>query len=305
MVTTDIVQLGVAMIIIGICCLGNAFIILVFLLEYRRSQTLQPYELIVTLMAVSNIGTELDFVVWFVVYLLHFCTYIGETGYKVTHFFTLFLPKTVIWLTAWLCFVYCVKIVKVNWRIFMRLKMRLSLAVKCMIIGTLLLCLLLSFPVVFFLKLKMNSTTICRDYYTDEEKKELSFIYTSLLSFFTSFSPLVLMLVSSLGIVIFLCLHSRNMDTNVTPSGTSHSDAHTSVAIMLLCLIALFVGCAGIALSVNLQIASGQFDVEIVIALSNIIYSSGSPLILLIGMVKLRKSFTKLLCPNQRNLSLE
>uniref|UniRef100_H3A859 Taste receptor type 2 n=1 Tax=Latimeria chalumnae TaxID=7897 RepID=H3A859_LATCH len=292
MVDADIVQLTVAMIIIGFGCIWNVFVDLVFLLEYRRSQTLQPYELIVSLMAVSNIGTEVGYVIFFVLYLLDLCTYAGETVYKVLHIFTLFFPKTVIWLTAWLCFAYCVKILKVNWKVFMRLKLRLSLAVNYMIIGTLLLCILMSFPVVFFIKFKINSTNICRDYYTFE-KKELSFMYSSLLSFFTSFLPLILMLVSSLGIVIFLCLHSRNMDKNITSSSSSHSDAHKSVAIMLLCLIALFIACAGTALSVNLQLATGQFDVQVAIALSTVIYSSGSPVILLIGTVKLRNSFFK------------
>ncbi|XP_064416319.1 taste receptor type 2 member 40-like [Latimeria chalumnae] len=262
MADADIVQLTAAMIIIGFGCIWNVFVDLVFLLEYRRSRTLQPYELIVTLMAIGNIGTEVGYVIFFVLYLLDLCTYAGETVYKVLQFFTLFCPKIVIWLTAWLCFAYCMKIVKLNWKIFMRLKLNLSLAVNCMIIGTLLLCFLVSFPVVFFIKFKMNSTNVCRDYYTVEEKREWSFIYTSLLSFFTSFLPLILMIVSSLGIVIFLCLHSRHMDKNITSSGSSHSDAHTSVAIMLLCLIALFVVCTGTALSINLQIASGQFDVQ-------------------------------------------
>nr|XP_006011510.2 PREDICTED: taste receptor type 2 member 7-like [Latimeria chalumnae] len=262
MADVDIVQLWIAMIIIVFGCLGNTFIILVFSLEYRTSWTLQPYELIVMLMAVCNLGMELGYTAFFILYLLDLCTYTGETVYKIIHFFTIFLPKTVIWLTACLCFAYCVKIVKVNCRIFMRLKQRLSLAVNCMMIGTLLLTILLSFPVILFIKFKMNSTKICRDYYTVNEEKELIFIYTSLLSFLTSFLPLVLMLVSSLCIVIFLCQHSRYMDKNITPTSTSRSDAHSSVAIMLLCLIALFIACAGTALSVNLQIASGQFDVQ-------------------------------------------
>ncbi|XP_006012362.1 taste receptor type 2 member 1-like [Latimeria chalumnae] len=300
MAATDIVQLGAAMIIIGFGYLGNAFIILVFLLEYRRSHTLQPHELIVSFMSICNVGTELGFVVFFVLYLLNFCTYVGETFYEVVHFFTIFLPKTVIWLTACLCFVYCMKIIKVNWRIFMRLKQKISLAVNCMIVGTLLLCTLVSFPIALFIKFKINSTNICRDYYTDDEDKEFFFIYASSLSLLTSLLPLILMLVSSLGIVIFLCLHSRKMDKNITTNSTSRNDAHTSVAIMLLCLITLFIACAGTALSVNLQIATGQFDIQIAIALSTVIYSAGSPMILIIGTVKLRNNFTKLLCPNQR-----
>uniref|UniRef100_H3A3D0 Taste receptor type 2 n=1 Tax=Latimeria chalumnae TaxID=7897 RepID=H3A3D0_LATCH len=294
--TADVVQLGVAMILVGLSCLGNTFIMLVFLMEYRRSRTLQPYELIVTLMAACSIVTVLAHVVWYIMYLFNFCTYFGSNIYRVTDFINVLLPKTIIWLTAWLCFVYCIKIVKVNWRIFMRMKKRISLAVKCMITGTLLLCISLSFPSTLFIELKINSTNVCKNYYKADTKNELFFIFTSMLSLMMSFLPLVLMLVSSLGIVIFLCLHSRNMDKNITSSGTSSCDAHTSVAIMLLCLIALFIACAGTVLPVNIQIAFGQFDVLIAIALSNIIYSAGSSVILIIGTVKLRHTLFKLLC---------
>uniref|UniRef100_H3AF35 Taste receptor type 2 n=1 Tax=Latimeria chalumnae TaxID=7897 RepID=H3AF35_LATCH len=289
----DVVQLGVAMILVGIGCLGNTFIVLVFLLEYRKSQTLQPYELIVTLMAACSVVTVL---VWYVMYLFNFCTYFGSNIYRVTDFINVLLPKTIIWLTAWLCFVYCIKIVKVNWRIFMNMKKRISLAVKCMIAGTLLLCILLSFPSTLLIELKINSTNVCKNYYKADAKHELFLIFSSMLSLLTSFLPLVLMLVSSLGIVIFLCLHSRNMGKNITSSGTSRSDAHTSIAIMLLCLISLFIACAGIVLCVNLQITSGQYDLLVAIALSNIIYSAGSSVILIIGTVKPRHTLVKLLC---------
>nr|XP_014352861.1 PREDICTED: taste receptor type 2 member 40-like [Latimeria chalumnae] len=295
MATADIVQLCVAVIIIGFACLGNMFIVLVFLLEYRRSQTLQPYELIVTLLAICNLVSEFFFTLWLVVYLLNLCTYFGEVVYQVTEFIIVFLPKSVIWLTAWLCFVYCVKIIKVNQSLFKRLKQRISLAVNCMITVTSSVCLLLSFPMVTHIKFRPNSTKICRQYHVVDQ--ELSILYATVLSLLTSLLPLILMLVSSLGIVIFLCQHSRNMGKNVTPSSTSHSDAHISVAIMLICLIALFIACASTILCINITFASGQLDTVLVITLTNIIYSAGSPLILIIGMVKLRHSFAKLFCP--------
>ncbi|XP_064416321.1 taste receptor type 2 member 40-like [Latimeria chalumnae] len=301
MSAADTVQLGVAVIIIGFGCLGNAFIILVFLLEYRRSRSLQTYEPVVTLMALCSLMAELIYLVKLVIYILNLCTYFGETIYKVTDFFTVFLPKSTIWLTAWLCFIYCMKIVKVNWRFFMRAKQRSNLAVKGMITLTAMLCFSLTFPIITHIKFSSNPTNICRqDYIVDQE---LSFLFASMLSLLTSLLPLVIMLVSSLGIVIFLCRHSRNIDRNVTPDGTPHSDAHTSVAIMLLCLIALFIACAGTAFCVNITLGSGQLDVVIVIALTNIIYSSGSPIILIIGTVKLRNSFAKLFCAKGWTLS--
>ncbi|XP_064416338.1 taste receptor type 2 member 40-like [Latimeria chalumnae] len=295
-----ILQLFSTMIIIGFGCLGNSFIVLVFLVEYRRGRTLQAYELIVTLLATCSIVNELLHVIWFTIYFFNLCFYNGETFFKWFSLLQTFFPKAATWLTAWLCCIYCVKIIKVNWRFFMRLKQRISLAVKCMIIVTAVLCSLLAMPVLFMVHLKGNSSNNCRELYIQDDEKELSFLFTSMLSLFTSLLPLVFMLVSSLGIVIFLCRHSKNMDKNVTPSSTSRNEAHTSVAIMLLCLIALFIVCAGTVLFVNLNIAPGRFDLLVVISLSNIIYSSGSPVILIVGMVKLRNTFAKLFCQKER-----
>ncbi|XP_064416395.1 taste receptor type 2 member 40-like [Latimeria chalumnae] len=291
-----IVQRYVAMVISGFGCLGNTFIILVFLLEYRRSQTLQPYELIITLLAVCSIITELVFFVRLAIYVLNFCTYYLEPVFKATDFILTFFPKSLIWLTAWLCFVYCMKIVKVNWRFFMKLKQRISLVVNLMIIGTALLCFAISFPIIFRIRFRTNSTNMCKQYFIATDQKEISVLYTGMLSLLTSFLPLVLMLVSSLGIIIFLCRHSRNMDKISTSSNSSHTDAHMVVATTLICLIALFIACAGTALPVNMQIASGHFDAVIAVTLAQLIYSAGSPVILIIGTVKLRKSFGKLCC---------
>nr|XP_006013408.2 PREDICTED: taste receptor type 2 member 1-like [Latimeria chalumnae] len=282
------------MVILWFGFLGNTFIILVFFLEYRRRRTLRPYELIVTLLALCNIFTELSTVIWLIVYFLDLCTYVGEMLYYINDTLITFFPKTAIWFTAWLCFIYCVKIIKVDWKFFMRLKQRISLAVNYMITGSVLLCLLLSIPVSFQIEFTPNTTKMCRLYYKPTDDKELRLIYASILSFLTSFLPLVLMLASSIGIVIFLCRHSRNMDKNVTPKSSSHSEAHTSVAIMLLCLIAFYIACAGTALSANLKIVSGEFDLAVAIILTQLIYSAGSPVILIIGTVKLRNSFGKL-----------
>nr|XP_006013982.1 PREDICTED: taste receptor type 2 member 40-like [Latimeria chalumnae] len=290
----DIAQLSVAMAILWFGCLGNTFIILVYFLEYRGKRTLQPYEVIVTLLALCSILSELDTAVWLLVYFLNLCSYVGEVLYKVTDTLITFFPKSVYWLTAWLCFIYCVIIIRVNWRFFLRLKQKISLVVNFMILGTLLLCLSISLPVISRIKFRHNSTNMCRQYYIAMDQKEISLLYTSILTLLTSFLPLVLMLVSSFGTVIFLCQHSRNMDKNITPTNISHSEAHTSVAIMLICLIALFVVCAGTALTINLQVASGQFDLAVAVILTQLIYSAGSPVILVIGTVKLRKYFKKL-----------
>ncbi|XP_064416329.1 taste receptor type 2 member 40-like [Latimeria chalumnae] len=275
------------------------FIILEYFLEYRRRQTLQSYELIVMLLAFCSIITELSTVIWCFVYFLDLCTNVGEMLYFVNDSIITFFPKSAIWFTAWLCFVYCVKIVKVNWRFFLRLKQRISLLVKFMIAWTLLLCFSISIPVSFQIEFTPNITQMCRLYYKSSGKIESRLIYSSFLSMSTSFLPLVLMLFSSLGIVIFLCRHSRNMDKNINSSSSSRNEAHVSVAIMLLCLIALFVACAGTALSANLQIATGEFDLAVAIILTQLIYSAGSPVILITGTVKLRNGFEKRFCPKR------
>nr|XP_006012873.1 PREDICTED: taste receptor type 2 member 1-like [Latimeria chalumnae] len=297
MVAAAILQRYVGMIIFGWGCLGNTFIILVFLLEYRRNGMLQPYELIITLLAVCSSISELVHFARAVIYVLDFCAHFLEAVFKLADFTLVFFSKSSYWLTAWLCFVYCVKIVKIKWRFFMRLKLRIPLVVNFLIIGTALLCFSISLPVIYRIKFRTNSTNMCKHYYITMNQKEISLLYTGMLSLLTSFLPLLLMLVSSIGIVIFLCRHSRNIDKDVIPSNTSHSHAHVTVAIMLICLIVLFIVCSTTALSVNLQIASGQLELIIALPLTDLIYSAGSPVILIIGTVKLRKSVGKIHCP--------
>ncbi|XP_064416324.1 taste receptor type 2 member 1-like [Latimeria chalumnae] len=296
MAVSDITVLSVAMVIVWFGCVWNTFVIVVFFLEYRRNHTLQPYEVIVILIAFYNLLLVLTTVSWLVVFFFDLCALLGQVFYQVTDTLLIFLPKLIVWLTAWLCFVYCVKIVKVNWRFFLRLKQKVSLVVKCMVTGTMLVCFLISIPVSFMIKFRPNTTDMCRRYYKATDDIEISLLYTILLSLLTSFLPLVLMLVSSLGIVNFLCWHSRNMDKNVTPSSTPHRNAHTSIAVMLLCLIAIFIVCTGTALPVNIQIGVGQHSVRGVIAITQLFYLSGSPVILIVGMVKLRKSLMKVCC---------
>ncbi|XP_064416334.1 taste receptor type 2 member 40-like [Latimeria chalumnae] len=227
-----ILQMFATMILLGIGCFGNSFIMLVFLVEYKRSWTLQAHELIVTLIVVANIVNELIYVFHFAIHFFNLCFYNGETIFALLSLLEGLIPKVISWLTAWLCFVYCVKIIKVNWRFFMRVKQRISLAVKVMIIGTIGLCCLISVPIYFMIHLKGNTTKGCRDFYVKVSEKELSVLYGGTLTFFTSFLPLLLMLVSSVSIVIFLCQHSRNMDKNMASSSSSHNEAHTSVAII-------------------------------------------------------------------------
>ncbi|XP_064416325.1 taste receptor type 2 member 10-like [Latimeria chalumnae] len=244
MTVRDIVFLSLDMTLLWFGSTGNIFIVLVYFLEYRRSQTLQPYEVIVMLVALSSLLMELSSVSWLVVLFLELCAPLGEVFFQVNDTLLIFFPKSMVWLTASLCSVYCVKIVKVNWRFFLRLKQKISLFVKFMIFLTLLISILLSLPVHTRIRFDYNSTNMCKQYYILEGKEEVSVIFTAILSFFTSFLPLTIMLVSSLGIVVFLCLHSRKMEKKINPSSTSRSEAHISVAIMLLCLIALFVTCA-------------------------------------------------------------
>ncbi|XP_064416331.1 taste receptor type 2 member 40-like [Latimeria chalumnae] len=294
MTVRDIVFLSVDMTLLWFGSTWNTFIVLAYFLEYRRSQTLQPYEVIVMLIALSNLLMELSSVSWLVVLFLELCAPLGEVFFQVTDTLLIFFPKSMVWFTASLCCVYCVKIVKVNWRFFLRLKQKISLFVKFMIFLTLLISISFSLPVYTRIRFNYNSTNMCTHYFFIEGKEQVSIIFAVILSFFTSFLPLAIMLVSSLGIVVFLCLHSRNMDKNVTPSSTSRGEAHTSVAIMLLCLIALYITCAATAQVVNIEVSSGNFDRREAVAVTELLFAGGSPIILITGIMKLRKVFLKL-----------
>uniref|UniRef100_H3A2Q6 Taste receptor type 2 n=1 Tax=Latimeria chalumnae TaxID=7897 RepID=H3A2Q6_LATCH len=291
MEVSDIMLLSMGVLIVWFGCIWNMFIILVLTLEYRRSQSLQLYEVIVMLISICNLILEVASICWFFVFFLSLCLSVGKLFFQVTETLLLFLPKVVIWLTAWLCFIYCVKIIKVNWGFFLQLKQKISLVVKIMATGMVVMCFVISLPVNFIINFRPNTTEVCRKYHMITNNTEMNTIYSTVISFFTSLMPLILMLLSCFSIVIFLCQHSRNMDKNINSSSSSRNEAHTAVAIMLFSLTALFIICAGAALPINIQVGLGQYSTRRIIAITQALYSAGSPVILIMGTVKLRKSF--------------
>ncbi|XP_064416332.1 taste receptor type 2 member 40-like [Latimeria chalumnae] len=262
MEVSDIMLLSMGVLIVWFGCIWNTFIILVLILEYRRSRSLQLYEVIVMLISICSLILEVASICWFFVFFLNLCLSVGELFFQVTDTTLLFLPKVVIWLTAWLCFIYCVKIIKVSWGFFLRLKQKISLVVKIMATGTVVMCFVISLPTIFIINFRPNTTEVCRKYHMIANNTEMNMIYSTVISFFTSFMPLILMLLSCFSIMIFLYQHSRNMDKNIKSSSSSRNEAHTAVAIMLFSLTALFIVCAGAALPINIQIALGQYSAK-------------------------------------------
>ncbi|XP_006012751.1 taste receptor type 2 member 40-like [Latimeria chalumnae] len=290
--TSVIVELVVRLTIICVGLVGNTFILHAYFVEYRNRKVLQPNELITTLLALFNLLATANLVLPNLRTLL-FCSYFGEAIYKFTDSFSNFVSKSTYWFTAWLCFYYCVKIVKVNGRFFLRLKQRISLVVNILLLSTITLCFTISIPILYLIKLKLNSSVPCKTHFI---LGRTLFIYGIVNGVLTSYLPLVVMVICSLGIVIFLCQHSRNMDKSIAAGGTSHSEAHKTVAIMLICLILLYMTCAITVLLASIQLTLGEINIMTAIPYTASIFSTGSSVILIIGTVKLRQSFKKLWC---------
>ncbi|XP_064416341.1 taste receptor type 2 member 40-like [Latimeria chalumnae] len=298
MATVVIVQLLVEFIIVLLGLLGNVFIVYVYFQEYKKSKELQPNELLVAFLALFNVLIQINMGLWFVVYLFNFCIYLGEDIYRFTDFIAIFLSKSSYWFTAWLCFFYCVKIVKVNLILFTRLQRRLPMVVNILIIGTLIGCFAISVPAIHLVSFKTNFTSVsdlCRDYYPHSGTE----VYAVLLSVLTSFLPLAIMVICSMTIVIFLCIHSKNMRKNVTPDGGSHGGAHIAVAIMLICLIVLYIACTATVFAANLLVVLVDGYVLIAISYTSSIFSTGSSVILISGTVKLKLHFWKMFYQRQ------
>ncbi|XP_064416317.1 taste receptor type 2 member 39-like [Latimeria chalumnae] len=231
------------------------------------------------------------------VYLFNLCTFLGDVIYQLLDFSDVFLSESSYWFIAWLCFIFFVKIVKIKRKFFKSLKQKISLLVNILILFTMLVNIFLALPIIYMIKLKVNSTSLsmlCKNYYITEETTH---IYSAFLSFFTSFLPLVIMLMSSLGIVIFLCMHSRTMRKNTVAGSSSHSDAYTAVTMIIVCLIFLYMLCTATVLTANIQVIMANFDIFVVISFISSIHSAVSSVILITGTVKLRQSCGTLCCP--------
>uniref|UniRef100_H3A3F0 Taste receptor type 2 n=1 Tax=Latimeria chalumnae TaxID=7897 RepID=H3A3F0_LATCH len=297
MVTVDIIlQLATILFVIVIGILGNLFIVIINFQEFRRTGALQPSEQIVSCIAVSNILVVVVLAIWFIIFLLEVCTYLGPHIYKVTDFLIVFFSKAGYWFTAWLCFFYCVKIVKVNWRIFMKLKQGISSLVSFLLIATTVCSFGVAYPVIDTIR-TLNTTNIigeCKDYYI--LKHEYLVGYIIFLSFIASLLPLALMLLSSLGIVIFLFKHSTNMTKSSNTSSGSRSEGPIAVVKMLISLIILYLVSVISVLVTNHVASIIESDMVVIIASSSCVFSAGSSVILIVGTVKLRQAFLKIFC---------
>ncbi|XP_064416313.1 taste receptor type 2 member 40-like [Latimeria chalumnae] len=291
-ITKVIAELISRLTIIFVGLLGNFFILHIYFLEYRKNKVLHPTELITTLLAFFNLLSSAALVLPNLRTLL-FCSYFQEPIYKFSDFFSTFFSKSTYWFTACLCFYYCMKIVKVNKRFFLTLKQRISIVVSVLLLSSFLLCFAVSFPVVYFIQLKPNSSIPCKTHYTLGKALFIYNIFNVALAYYL---PLVVMMTCSLGIVIFLCRHSRNMDKNIAAGGSSHSDAHKPVAVMLICLILLYMTCALTVLLASVQASLGEIDIMTAIPYTASLFNTGSSMILIVGTVKLRQSFRTLWC---------
>ncbi|XP_014354050.2 taste receptor type 2 member 1-like [Latimeria chalumnae] len=203
------------------------------------------------------------------------------------------------WFMAWLCLFYCVKIIKVNWRTFLKLKRRISSVVKVLIVVTLVGCLAMVLPIIFYIQLQSNTTSIsaqCKNYYITENNIH---VYGAFLSFFTSFLPLAIMLASSMMIVTFLCKHSRKMSKNTKAVSRSHGDGPAAVAKTITSLTVLYVVCTGTVFALNSLVVL-EDNVLVFIALSCSVYSAGCSMILIVKTVKLKERCREVCCRGNR-----
>ncbi|XP_064416349.1 taste receptor type 2 member 40-like [Latimeria chalumnae] len=303
MATVDIIlQLAAILFVIVFGIIGNLFIAIINFQEFWRTGTLQPSERIVSCISVSNILVVIVLAVWFVIYLLDVCTYLGAHVYKVTDLLIIFISKASYWFTAWLCFFYCMKIIKVKWRFFKTLKQRISSLVSFLLIATVLCSFAVAYPVIYTIRSLNTTNTIgeCKDYYITQH--ELMMGYAIFLSLVASLLPLALMLLSSLGIVVFLFKHSKNMTKSSNTSSSPRNEGPITVAKMLISLIVLYVVTVICVLVTNHVFTIVASDMVVIIASSSCVFSAGSSVILIVGTVKLRQAFLKLFCSVGRYL---
>ncbi|XP_006013508.1 taste receptor type 2 member 1-like [Latimeria chalumnae] len=297
MVTVDIIlQLAAILFVIVFGIIGNLFIVIINFQELRRTGTLQPSERIVSCIAVSNILAVIVLAIWFIIFLLDLCTYLGPYIYKVTDFLIVFITKVGYWFTAWLCFFYCVKIVKINWRIFIKLKQGTSLLVSFLLFATVVCSFGVAYPAIYIIR-TLNTTSIvgqCKGYYILGHEFMMGYIV--FVSFIASLLPLALMLLSSLGIVFFLLKHSKNMTKTSNVSSSPQNEGPTTVVKMVISLIVLYIVSVISILVTNHVATIIESDMVVIIASSSCVFSAGSSVILIVGTVKLRQAFLKIFC---------
>ncbi|XP_038174228.1 taste receptor type 2 member 140-like [Arvicola amphibius] len=271
--------------------LGNAFTVLVNIIDWVKRRKISFIDQILTTLAVSRIAYLFSLTAHLFVYKWYPAIIITRRIVRQTCIFWTVTNHFSVWLATCLSIFYFLKIASFPNSIFLHLKWR----VKKMVLGTLLASLLLLF---------LNILVI--DAHID--RIEANIIFRAISSNYSQVARLVLLTNTAFTLIPFtatltvfvllifsLCQHLKNMHYNAQGSRDVSTAAHIKALQMVVTFLLLY---SIFFLSLLLQFCNVKYNQKTSVSLLfwtvGVAFPSGHSYVLILGNTKLRQAFVSM-----------
>ncbi|XP_028750298.1 taste receptor type 2 member 140-like [Peromyscus leucopus] len=272
--------------------LGNAFTVLVNIMEWAKRRKISFIDQIFTTLAISRIGLLVSLIESLFVSEWYPDTILTRRRVKQIIIFWVVTNHFSIWLATCLSIFYFLKISNFSNSIFLHLKCRVKKVVSVTILASLLL---------LFLNILVTNTHI--DVLIDEI--QINTFYNALSSNYTQVSRLVLLtntiftlIPFTVSLTMFLLLifslwrHLKNMQRNAEGSRDVSTTAHVKALQMVVTFLLLYTV---FSLSFLVQVFNMEFQQKHSVALllwtTEVAFPSGHSYVLILGNTRLRQAF--------------
>uniref|UniRef100_A0A8D0BUZ5 Taste receptor type 2 n=1 Tax=Salvator merianae TaxID=96440 RepID=A0A8D0BUZ5_SALMN len=201
-----------------------------------------------------------------------------------------------LWLTAWLCVFYCVKILNSTHSFFLWWKMRISGLVPRLIMGSCVLSFLASFFIVLSISKQLQSngtaniTNISQEGKVGENWKNSDILVLTV----ASSCPLLIVFLCSTVVVVSLCRHICNMTSEGSNLRNLQTEAHVKAARTVLSLLILYIS-YDVAQTMSIVLGFKRKPVFQMCVIVMLMYAPVQAAILVLSNPKLKQTASQML----------
>lgn len=240
---------------------GNLFIVICNLFFRSSGQGLHLGDMLVTCITVSTVIFDLSAYLSMALFLLGGMCPNSNITMQINMFLTIAGISLNYWFIAWLCVYYCVKIVNMSSRVFIRLKQNISTVICCCLAGSVPIIIPISSAAFYIGMNDSNNSTTQNNSCPPIELMSSALGQVAMPLFVVqSIVALVLMMCSCSAIIVFLCGHIRQMQLS-SPEIADSSQNLIRVAKMITVLALLYLFCT-IAGALPVFIGQAAFSKE-------------------------------------------
>ncbi|XP_006008895.2 taste receptor type 2 member 40-like [Latimeria chalumnae] len=271
----------------------NLFILVRYFHAVRKGEVLQPSDLLLIGLIVCNVVHQTSILALSVLGLFHVGCYAGGYMFKTLSLVFTSASSAQFWLMAWLCTFYCLNIVRISRRFFIRMRQCVSGLVPHLLAGSVIGTFAVSLPYFVYstpvVPVVSNNGSLANSTICLMDFRSPAPFYLSLYLTLNCLLPLVLMVASSSVIIMFLHCHVRRMEENTSGFSSPRSDAYLRITKMLLSLVCLYISFNVATILMNL--IKCNFCGLIISSFAEV-YPSLCAIIIILGTSKLRQGST-------------